>query len=170
MINLFHKFKTNQKGFTLFELLVVLIIIGILLTIFLPRIDFASDKTRQMGVKSDFKEYATSFETYFRTSAGIIDIDEINTWLDEENQIDKTSRLTKKEDPWGEEYIFRASGTAPRSKISLYSVGKTGGDENSADFEMHVYYNDGKIGHCTKGFGSDNKELSSNIAFDNSCN
>ena len=55
MLNKFKNMFKNQQGFTLVEILVVIVIIGILFTVILPRIDFASDRARQTGVKTDLK-------------------------------------------------------------------------------------------------------------------
>ena len=45
--------KRKKQGFTLVEILVVIVVIGLLFMFFVPRIDFVGDKARETGVKSD---------------------------------------------------------------------------------------------------------------------
>ena len=52
---------TNKKsGFTLVEILVVILIIGLLFVFLVPKIDNATDKARETGIKTDFRSYQTA--------------------------------------------------------------------------------------------------------------
>ena len=57
--------KTNQKGFTIIELLVVIVIIGILVALALPQLFAAQARGRDSERKNDLKNVKTQLETYF---------------------------------------------------------------------------------------------------------
>lgn len=57
--------KTNSKGFTIIELLVVIVIIGILVALALPQLFAAQARGRDTERKNDLKNIKTQLETYF---------------------------------------------------------------------------------------------------------
>ncbi len=57
--------KTNQKGFTIIELLVVIVIIGILVALALPQLFAAQARGRDTDRKNDLKNLQQKLETYF---------------------------------------------------------------------------------------------------------
>lgn len=63
MIKAFSK-KRNNKGFTLVELLVVMVILGILSTIAVQTLGSQTDKARLAQIKSDMKTMTNAVEIY----------------------------------------------------------------------------------------------------------
>ena len=61
----------KKKGFTLVEILVVILIIGLLFVFLVPKIDSATDKARETGIKTDFRSYQTAFEAVAREQGGL---------------------------------------------------------------------------------------------------
>src|SRR5690606_15156065 len=57
--------KTNQKGFTIIELLVVIVIIGILVALTLPNLFSAQARGRDTDRKNELKNIQQKLETYF---------------------------------------------------------------------------------------------------------
>lgn len=57
--------KNNQKGFTIIELLVVIVIIGILVALALPQLFAAQARGRDTDRKNDMKNIQQKLETYF---------------------------------------------------------------------------------------------------------
>ena len=53
---------TNKKAFTLVEVLVVIVILGILFVILVANVDFTTDKARATGVQNNFQEFALACE------------------------------------------------------------------------------------------------------------
>lgn len=49
--------SVTKRGFTLVEILIVVAVIGILFISLVPRIDFAGDKARETGIKTDFRSF-----------------------------------------------------------------------------------------------------------------
>lgn len=172
MFKLFKNLR-NQKGFTLVEILVVIVIIGILFTVILPRIDFAGDKARQTGVKTDFRTFTVAAEQYFRESAGNgLNYAGFNSFLDEANKLNNPGvyveggiKQSFKKDPWGKAYdIMFKDLDSTKAEIIVVSSGKTGGTftsplANTGDFTLAIYYEQGTIETCTKGFGDADLKL-----------
>jgi type II secretion system protein G len=57
--------KNNEKGFTIIELLVVIVIIGILVALALPNLFSAQARGRDTDRKNDLKNIQQQLETYF---------------------------------------------------------------------------------------------------------
>lgn len=57
--------KSNQKGFTIIELLVVIVIIGILVALTLPNLFAAQARGRDSDRKNELKNLQQRLETYF---------------------------------------------------------------------------------------------------------
>lgn len=62
--------KSNQKGFTIIELLVVIVIIGILVALALPQLFAAQARGRDTDRKNDLKNIQQQLESYFNDSDG----------------------------------------------------------------------------------------------------
>lgn len=159
----------NERGFTLVEILVVISIIAILFVTLLPQIDFAGDKARQTGVKTDFHTVQIAAESYLRETAGQdMKISSINSYLDKGMAIfDGTSttalNLTK-EDPWGTQYEVFVY--ALDKAIVIKSYGKDGLTTGTDNFLYAAYYDGGEVKSCTKGFETNNVK-SEGIVLDN---
>ncbi|PDZ97078.1 hypothetical protein CON36_19620 [Bacillus cereus] len=164
MLNKFKQLFKNQKGFTLVEILVVIVIIGILFVLLLPRLDFANDKARQSGVKKDFREFQTAAEGYLKESAGQnLTQDGLNQYLDKGVQVPTSSTAiatgaaavsvaSSGKDPWGTQYkIEIQKPTATTAQIIYYSYGKTG---SGIDYIGATYYKQGTVDSCVARFGS----------------
>ena len=61
---MFCKFHNRQKGFTLIELMIVVVIIGILAALAVPRFMRASTKSKQSEAKQILKQIYTMEQTY----------------------------------------------------------------------------------------------------------
>jgi prepilin-type N-terminal cleavage/methylation domain-containing protein len=57
--------RTNQKGFTIIELLVVIVIIGILVALTLPNLFSAQARGRDTDRKNELKNVQQKLETYY---------------------------------------------------------------------------------------------------------
>ena len=69
--------RVTKRGFTLVEILIVVAIIGILFISLVPRIDFAGDKARETGIKTDFRSFELAAEQLIRENAGLADYDDV---------------------------------------------------------------------------------------------
>jgi prepilin-type N-terminal cleavage/methylation domain-containing protein len=59
----------RKRGFTLIELMLVLVVIGILVAVLIPRWANSRDRAFQAAMKSDLRNLATAEETYFYDNA-----------------------------------------------------------------------------------------------------
>jgi prepilin-type N-terminal cleavage/methylation domain-containing protein len=56
---------SNRRGFTIIELLVVVVIVGLLATIAVPKFASTKDKSKMASVRSDLRNVLTAQEAYF---------------------------------------------------------------------------------------------------------
>lgn len=135
--------KTTQKGFTLIEIMVVIVIIGILATLVVPRIMGRPDEARVVSAKHDvttlvqaLKLYKLDSGRYPTTQQGLNAL-VIKPTTDPAPMNWKMGGYLDKlpQDPWGNPYQYTNPGTH-NNEIDVYSFGadgKPGGTDNDSD-------------------------------------
>ena len=134
--------RKHQQGFTLIEIMVVVVILGILASVIAPRIMDNPDKARVSKAKHDITALESSLDlyrldnfTYPTTDQGLealITKPSISPEPPNWKQGGYIKRLKK--DPWGNDYLYLSPGE--RGEIDIYSLGADGapgGDGINAD-------------------------------------
>ena len=160
------KAGNRKAGFTLVEILVVILIIGILFTLLVPKITSATDKAREAGVKTDFRSYQLAFEQVAREQGTIggfgadksAVITQVNYYLDTALQFDAdgTTKDDGKKDPWGRDYTFEYKKDTDDHTMQVTSGGKRATTDD--DYTLLVKYDKAEDSVYTATFG-----FSSNI-------
>lgn len=130
----------RQRGFTLLELVVVLVILGTLAALVGPRLVGHSSEARITAARTQIEMFRQGLETfrmhvgrYPATQEGLpaLQVSPANTPLW------KGPYLTRgvPADPWGHPYAYRSPGEAGREFdiLSLGSDGQPGGQGEAAD-------------------------------------
>lgn len=110
----------KQSGFTLIEIMVVVVILGVLAALVVPSIMDRPDHARQVRAKQDVRTLVNAINLYRLDNFDYpSDLSELVTggYLD---------RLPK--DPWNNDYQYRNPGLENAGKFDLYSYGKDGRD------------------------------------------
>ena len=161
-------FSERKRGFTLVEILIVVAVIGILFISLVPRIDFAGDKARETGIKTDFRSFELAAEQLIRENAGLADFDDVaalcgdnglNLYLDDALKFDDTG-VSNKEDQWNQPYTVQvikdAADSNPNNGVLVFiSNGKDSViDEADDNYAIAVTFVNGQIETETVGFSS----------------
>ena len=137
----------NRKqfgGFTLIEVMVVLVILGILATLVVPRIMSRPDEARIIAAKQDINSIGQALKLYRLDNQGYPTTDQGLQALVAKPSAPpappnwKTGgyldRLPK--DPWGNEYKYLSPGVKNTNDVDVFSLGADGapgGEGNDAD-------------------------------------
>jgi general secretion pathway protein G len=124
--------KTHDlKGFTLIEIMLVIIIIGALVSMVLPRLTGRSEQARSTAAKADISaNIATGLKLYELDNGSYPTSDEgLNALLSQPAQATnwRGPYLEKiPVDPWGRTYLYKSPGEHRSGDYDLYSLGKDG--------------------------------------------
>ena len=124
----------RSKGFTLIELMIVVVILGLLATIIMPRILNRPEQARRMKAKIDIRNIESAL-ALFKTDTGRFPT--TSEGLEALVSDPGIKGYKVPVDPWGNRYIYICPGVASKD-YDLESYGKDGedgGTEDNADVE-----------------------------------
>lgn len=141
---MFQQSKTNnhQSGFTLIEIMVVVVIIGILASVVVPRIMDNPDKARVAKAENDIQAIGGALDLYRldnyvypTTDQGLDSLIAQPTSSPEPPNWKRGGYIKKlSKDPWGNEYLYLNPGEHGETDIySLGADGAPGGDGPNKD-------------------------------------
>ena len=117
--------ERNPKGFTLVEILVVVIIIGIMATLVAQNVLGETDKAKLTKVKNDLQQIASAAERFYLDKSRLPE--SVQELVDE--QYLKVSETPK--DPWDNEYVIEEG--EGRIRVVVISFGPDGSQDTEDD-------------------------------------
>lgn len=134
--------KKKMSGFTLIEIMVVIVILGILAAVVVPRIMDNPDKARMIKAKQDVRSLEGALELYRLDNFNYPSTDQgLEALVNEpsgspEAKNWKNGGYMKRmpSDPWGNEYQYMSPGVNGEVDIFTFGAdGEEGGEESNAD-------------------------------------
>lgn len=130
-----------REGFTLIELMVVIVILGILATIVVPRFMGREEQARRIAVKVQIKNFETALAMFKLDNGFYPDTEQGLQALVEKPAGGRVPGNWKQylpkvpKDPWASDYVYICPGLDGRDYdiISFGQDGEEGGEENNAD-------------------------------------
>ena len=126
--------NTNQqrRGFTLVELLLVLVILGVLAAIVIPKFSGRTEQAKMQAAITQISTFRTALDAfevdngyYPKGRSGLQDLivqpRDAQNWRGPYMQTDRVPL-----DPWGGEYIYECPGKHNPTSYDIYSAGPPG--------------------------------------------
>ncbi len=133
--------RRNRTGFTLIELMIVVVILGLLATMVMPKVLSKPEQARRTKAKVDIRSiqsalglFKTDTGRFPSTSEGLQAL-VTNPGIDRYDRDGYLERVPT--DPWGNRYIYISPGVHSKDyDIESYGKdGEDGGAEDDADIE-----------------------------------
>ena len=137
------KEEEKEKGFTLIEILVVIVILGILGALVAPNFLSRPDAARVSAAQTDIRTLAAALDVYRldnfsypSSEQGLQALVEVPSGFPEPKNWNPDGYIKKlPDDPWGSPYIYERFD----NQMSLYSLGADGaegGEGSAADIKL----------------------------------
>ena len=126
------RYHSRQRGFTLIEIMVVVVILGILASVVVPRIMDNPDKARVAKARHDIQALESALDVYRldnyvypTTDQGLEALVTQPTSAPEEPNWKQGGYIKKlRKDPWGNAYLYLSPGE--HGDVDIYSLGADG--------------------------------------------
>lgn len=138
--------RNKQSGFSLLELMVVIVILGILATMVIPNVFSNRDKAERQKVVSDLTALENAMEMYRLENGRYPTTEQGLEALVEESQLDPKPRSFPEggyirrlpADPWGNPYQLLSPGQYSRYDIFTMGFdGQPGTEDDIGTWNMH---------------------------------
>lgn len=134
----------RERGFTLIELMVVIVILGILAGLIIPRIMGRPEEARRMKARVQMESIETALKLYKLDSGSYPTTEQGLQGLVEPPSVGEIPRAWRKggylekgkvpKDPWGNEYVYLSPGMHGDFDLISYGAdGQPGGEDKNAD-------------------------------------
>ena len=124
-----------RRGFTLLELLLVLVILAVLAALVVPKFAGRSQQARETAAKTDVSSLSTALGTfeidngrYPNSDEGIAALSAAPSGLDAWKGPYLQRPIAN--DPWGNPYVYKFPGSKNPNGFDLYSFGPDGREGN----------------------------------------
>ena len=134
--------RSNQDGFTLIEIMVVILILGLLATIVVQSLRGATDKAKRVKAQADIAELKTGLDRYYLDNGSYPTSDQglqalvaapsggrVPANYEAGGYLQSLPR-----DPWGNAYFYQSDGNSYVLK-SYGADGAEGGEGKNADID-----------------------------------
>jgi general secretion pathway protein G len=136
--------KTDCRGFTLIELMVVIVILGILAGLIIPRIMGRPEEAKQLKAKMTIESLETALNLYKLDNGGYPDTEQGLQALIEKPETGNIPKNWREggyiekgklpKDPWGNDFVYLSPGVhGPYDIISYGYDGVPGGEDKNKD-------------------------------------
>jgi general secretion pathway protein G len=136
------RLRRSQEGFTLIELMVVILIIGLLATIVVQNLKGATDKAKRIKAQADISAFKTALDRYYLDNGAYPSSDQGLAALVSAPQNGKVPADYPSggyieqipNEPWGNPYVYQSDGDNYVLK-SYGADGVEGGTGKNADID-----------------------------------
>jgi len=133
----------NRRAFSLMEIILVVVIIGMLAALVVPRMIGATSKARIAAAKSDLSSIRTALVAYeseaarFPTTAEGLKalIEKPASWPQHATWAPFLEKRSVPLDSWGNDFIYRCPGTLNPDAFDLLCVGSDGEEGTEDDID-----------------------------------
>ena len=131
--------RKHSRGFTLIEIMVVVVILGILAATIIPQFMGTTNDAKVSAAKAHIAELESALERFYVHMDRYPTPDEGLKALVEMPAGDETKKWRGpyvkqlRNDPWGNEYQYRAPGLHHATSFDLWSRGADGADGGEAE-------------------------------------
>ena len=134
--------RNGQAGFTLLELMVVIVILGLLAALVVPKLIGQSEKAKQTAVRVQIKSLEQALQLFKLDNGFYPSTEQGLAALVRAPEVGRIPKNYRKggyidripNDPWGNPYVYLSPGAHGDYDISSYGAdGMPGGDGENAD-------------------------------------
>ena len=139
--------RNNQAGFTLIEIMVVILILGLLATLVVQSLRGATDKAKRTKAMADIAELKTALDRYYFDNGSYPSTDQGLQALvappvqqaDGSSSSDEDGYIRRvPNDPWNNPYVYQSDGNTYTLK-SYGADGAEGGTGKNADIDASQF-------------------------------